>query len=85
LSRWLLAAHDRAGVDTLELTHEFIGHVLGVPRSVVSEAAIELQDAGLIAYRHGRVLIRSREGLRLKTCECYRAPDRLPGRSRVVT
>lgn len=73
LSRWLLDAVDRLDSDTLEFTQELLAHVLGVPRTTVSDAAIELQDAGSIWYRHGRIVIKDRQRLKMAACACYRA------------
>jgi CRP-like cAMP-binding protein len=72
LSRWLLIAHDRADSDTIELTQEFIAHMLGIPRTGVTAAAVALQDAGLIRYRHGRITIVNRKRLEAESCECYK-------------
>ena len=49
--RWILACLDRLPSDELTMTHERIGHMLGVRRESVSEAAGELQGAGLIHCR----------------------------------
>ena len=82
LSRWLLIVGDRAGSDTLELTHESMAHALGVPRSVVTTAAVELQDAGHIWYRHGHLIIKNRRQLKIAACDCYRASHREGQRAR---
>ncbi|HYN09673.1 MAG TPA: Crp/Fnr family transcriptional regulator [Vicinamibacterales bacterium] len=71
LSRWLLMASDRTGTDTLELTQESLAQVLGVLRPVVTKAAIELQDAAAIRYRHGRLFLVNRPILERSACECY--------------
>ena len=73
LCRWLVTASDSTGTDTLELTHESLAAALGVLRSAVTEAAIELQDADAIRCRHGRIIIRNRLLLRRSACECYEA------------
>lgn len=73
LCRWLLTASDSIGTDALELTHESLAAALGVLRSVVTEAATELQDADAIRCRHGRIIIRNRLLLRRSACECYEA------------
>jgi hypothetical protein len=70
-------------VDELKLTQEFIAEMLGTRRSGVSEAAMMLQEAGLIRYSRGHITILDREGLEEFTCECYAtvkvASDRLLG------
>jgi CRP-like cAMP-binding protein len=71
LSRWLLVAQDRAESETLLLTHESIAHVLGIPRNRVTAAAVALQDAGVIRYRHGKIGIVNRRRLEAEACECY--------------
>jgi CRP-like cAMP-binding protein len=73
LARWLLAAHDRSGIAELSLTQDLIAVMLGVRRSTVSVAAGQLQDAGVIQYKHGRITILDRRGLEAAACECYNA------------
>ena len=76
LSRWLLIAHDRAGVDEFPMTHEFISMMLGVRRPGVSLAAGVLQKAGLIHYVRGRMEVTDRPGLETASCECYHTARR---------
>jgi DNA-binding transcriptional regulator YhcF (GntR family) len=45
--------------------------MIGVRRSGVSEAAGELQRAGVIRYRRGEITIVDYEALRAIACECY--------------
>ncbi len=73
LTRWLLMCQDRAQTDTLELTHEVIGKMLGMRRVGVTLACGELREAGLIEYSRGRISIIDRIGLEARTCECYAA------------
>jgi CRP-like cAMP-binding protein len=73
LCRWLLMSHDRAGVDVLPLTQEFLGYMLGVQRTTVTIAARALQAGGLIKYKRGHIEILDREGLEDGACECYEA------------
>jgi len=70
-ARWLLLTHDRAGEDTFQLTHEFLGYMLGATRPSVTLAAGVLQRAGLITYHRGVVTILDRPGLEAVACECY--------------
>lgn len=71
LARWLLMTADRSDGSALPLTHEFISHMVGGPRSAVTEAASELRESGAIAYRRGLITISSVERLREQACECY--------------
>lgn len=71
LSRWLLTCHDRMESDRLTLTHDFLGQMLGAPRTTVTLAAGLLHRAELIDYTRGVVTIRNRKGLEETTCECY--------------
>jgi CRP-like cAMP-binding protein len=54
-ARWLLMSSDRAGTDTCPLTHDSLAILLGVRRASVTNAMIALQQAGMIAYRRGRL------------------------------
>ena len=71
LCRWLLINHDRVHGDELVATQERIANLLGVRRESVTSAALKLQTAGLISYRHGRIAILNRAGLERASCECY--------------
>src|SRR6201997_1146519 len=71
LSRWLLMSHDRIGGETMPLTQEFLGKMLGKRRSSVSVAASILQKAGMITYTRGNVTIVDRPKLAEVACDCY--------------
>jgi len=71
LCRWLLLSLDRLHINELRMTQELIANMLGVRREGVTEAAGRMQKAGLIKYQRGRITVLDREGLELRTCECY--------------
>ena len=71
LCRWLLMSLDRLSSNELVMTQELIANMLGVRREGVTEAAGKLQDAGLIHYRRGHIIVIDRAGLETRTCECY--------------
>ncbi|GAB2920972.1 Crp/Fnr family transcriptional regulator [Paraburkholderia jirisanensis] len=71
LCRWLLLSIDRLPSNELKMTQELIANMLGVRRSGVTEAALKLQDAGLIRYSHGHIEVLDRPGLEVRVCECY--------------
>jgi len=71
LCRWLLLSLDRLHSDELVMTQELIANMLGVRREGVTEAAGELQRAGLIQYRRGHITVMDRAGLERRSCECY--------------
>src|ERR1700724_1260657 len=54
LARWLLMMRDRGDDDVLQITQELLAEMLGVQRPSISNAARELERAGLIwrARRH---------------------------------
>jgi CRP-like cAMP-binding protein len=71
LCRWLLLSLDRLSGNELIMTQELIANMLGVRREGVTEAAGNLQNAGLIKYSRGRITVLDRPGLEMRTCECY--------------
>ena len=71
LCRWLLLSLDRLSGKDLIMTQELIANMLGVRREGVTEAAGNLQAAGLIKYSRGHITVVDRAGLEARTCECY--------------
>jgi CRP-like cAMP-binding protein len=71
LCRWLLLSLDRLQGMHLVMTQELIANMLGVRREGVTEAAGNLQRAGLLSYRRGHITVLDRAGLEQRTCECY--------------
>ena len=71
LCRWLLLSLDRLRGCELVMTQELIANMLGVRREGVTEAALKLQQAGLIRYARGRIAVLDRPRLEKRSCECY--------------
>ena len=71
LCRWLLLTLDRLPSNELVMTQELVASMLGVRREGVTEAAGNLQRAGLIRYRRGHISVLERSGLESAACECY--------------
>jgi DNA-binding GntR family transcriptional regulator len=62
---------DRLDGTELVMTQQLIADMLGVRREGVTEAAGNLQEAGLIKYSRGHISVLDRPGLESRTCECY--------------
>lgn len=71
LCRWLLLTLDRVGSRELVMTQEQVASMLGVRREGITEAAGNLQRAGIIHYRRGHLSVIQRAGLETMACECY--------------
>ena len=71
LCRWLLLSLDRLQDNELVMTQELIANMLGVRREGVTEAALKLQQDGMIRYARGRITVIDRSAIERRTCECY--------------
>jgi CRP-like cAMP-binding protein len=71
LARWLLMMRDRGDDDALQITQSLLAEMLGVQRPTITNAARELEAAGLIARGRRQVTILDRPGLVAASCECY--------------
>jgi CRP-like cAMP-binding protein len=71
--RWLLQTWERSEDDTVTLTQEFLGEMLGVRRTSVTDIASKLQAEGLIQYRRGRIEVLDRPELEKRSCDCFHA------------
>jgi len=71
LCRCLLSTLDRLPTNELVMTQDLLAGMLGVRRESVSEAAGNLQRAGVINYRRGHISVLDRAGLEARACECY--------------
>jgi CRP-like cAMP-binding protein len=80
LARWLLITTDKAGQQSLPVTHEALAQMVGGPRHAVTVALNELRAKGAIAHLRGRVDILNRGMLIAQACECYRASPGAPAK-----
>jgi CRP-like cAMP-binding protein len=80
LCRWLLLTLDRLPSNELVMTQELVASMLGVRREGITEAAGNLQRAGLIRYRRGHISVLERPGLEAAACECYAVVKKEIGR-----
>jgi CRP-like cAMP-binding protein len=71
LARWLLMMRDRVDDDALQITQDLLAEMLGVQRPTITNAARELERAGLIMRGRRQVSILDRRGLVAESCECY--------------
>ncbi len=71
LARWLLMMRDRGDDDTLPITQSLLAEMLGVQRPTITNAARDLERAGLIERGRRQVEILDRKGLTAASCECY--------------
>ena len=63
LARWLLMCQDRLDEHEINITHEFLGTMLGVQRSTVTLSTHLLEGARLIKATRGQITILDREAL----------------------
>ena len=73
LCRSLLRSLDLLDSNQLVVTHELIANMLGVRREGITQAAGQLNKAGLISCRRGHITVLDRNGLEQRSCECYAA------------
>jgi CRP-like cAMP-binding protein len=71
LARWLLMMRDRSDEDALPISQNLLAEMLGVQRPSITNAAGELERAGLIERGRQQVTILDRQGLIKASCECY--------------
>jgi CRP-like cAMP-binding protein len=71
MARWLLMMRDRSDDDILQISQNLLAEMLGVQRPTITNAARELEDAGLIERGRQQITIVNRQGLMGASCECY--------------
>ena len=75
LARWLLMCHDRTDGHDLNLTHEFMGMMIGARRSGVPVTLHALEAAGMIRSTRSKVTIIDRALLEDIAGEAYGLPE----------
>lgn len=71
LCRLLLRAFDRMPTNKLAITQQRLAGLLGVRRESITEAAVHLQEAGIVHYDRGQIYLLKRQKLETRTCACY--------------
>jgi CRP-like cAMP-binding protein len=71
LARWLLMMRDRSDEDALQISQTLLAEMLGVQRPTITNAARDLERAGLIERGRQQVTILDRRNLMNASCECY--------------
>ncbi len=72
LSRCILSLSDCAGANgSVRVTHEMLADFLGVHRPSITYALQALAAGGLVTLERRRLVVRSRQGLMERSCECY--------------
>lgn len=71
LCRRLLLSLDRLSTNQIMMTQEMLANMLGVRRESVTDAALKLQEAGVICYKRGLITVLDRSALEMRSCECY--------------
>jgi CRP-like cAMP-binding protein len=72
LCRCMLTSQDCARSDSFPLSQAFLSFIIGAPRKTVILMAEALTEARLISYRGSHIRIIDREGMKRRTCDCYR-------------
>ena len=71
LCRRLLLSLDRLPSNQIAMTQEMLASMLGVRRESVTDAALKLQNLGIISYKRGLITVLDRRALESRSCECY--------------
>jgi CRP-like cAMP-binding protein len=75
LARWLLMCQDRVDGDDLPITHEFLGIMLGVRRSGVTDAIHILEGVNIIRATRGHIRVLDRQRLETTAGDSYGVPE----------
>jgi CRP-like cAMP-binding protein len=72
VARWLLTAADLNPESPVRFTQEEFAALLGVQRTSVTAAVIQLKSMGAIRHLRNVITIQDRPRLEREACECYR-------------
>jgi CRP-like cAMP-binding protein len=70
LASWLAVATQLLGAEEMRITHQALAALLGVRRPTVTLALQTLEGEQLIWSKRGRVIVRDRPQLLLRSCRC---------------
>jgi hypothetical protein len=71
-ARWMLLTLDRTTTKEFQITHAFLAALLGCSRTSLTTVLGELEQAGGIHTKRGRIELADRTSLENSACECYR-------------
>jgi CRP-like cAMP-binding protein len=80
LSRCILQLLDHFGGETVRTTHDVLADFLGVHRPSVTYALQALAGTDIIALGRRSIIVRDRDALTGRACECYTAIKRITNR-----
>ena len=69
-AKWIAAAHDRTGDDSMTLTQDNLATLLGVGRSYVAKVMSGLKKNGALETSRGQLTIRDPKKLKKLACGC---------------
>lgn len=73
LARWILTLQERTGQSSFAVTQADFASLLGVQRTTISGAMLDLKASGALARgTRGKVIIRDRDALKALACACHR-------------
>jgi CRP-like cAMP-binding protein len=69
-AKWILAAIERTGDETVPLTHEQLATMLGVGRSYTSRVIQTFKAENILETKRAALVVRNFDALKLRACQC---------------
>ena len=69
-AKWILAAIERTGDETVPLTHEQLATMLGVGRSYTSRVIQTFKAENILETKRAALLVRNFDALKERACQC---------------